>query len=494
MAPAAIPNGVVAPSVRVERFFSRHLRHAKGEFAGDPFTLEPWQRDDLIVPVFDDLVVKRGAAIRRVSEALAGIPKKCGKTTLAAGLGAYGLYADGYYRRDGGEWSWFREPGAEVYNLAGSKDQAKVLFAIASTMVEGSPMLARQSKVYRDAIEHRSTGGVWRVMAADARLAHGPNPSLTIIDELWTHRTPELYEAFASAGAARRQPLLIVITTAGWSKDTIAYRQYRRGLTNRNRAFYFRWWQAPEGAEIDDRAAWRAANPSRWVTLEYLEAELKRARSLGLEAQFSRWHLNVWSTGQEIAIPAATWERNSRRPVIPDGAEVVIGVDTAPKRDSTAIAIVYRDDDGDHNLRVSHMRADPETGYLDYELLEDELRELCRRYDVARILVDPYNMTRSLLMLADEGLPVEEMPQTDARMVPASMAFFELLNEGRVRHGGARELTEQAANAGKRTSERGWRFAKARSAGVIDGIVAAAIASYELERGFEEELPPVLVV
>jgi len=229
------------------------------------------------------------------------------------------------------------------------------------------------------------------------------------------------------------------------------------------------------------------------------DARLPRGRapareSARLEAQFRRWHLNEWSSGAEIAIPSATWERGKARAIIRDGSRVVIGVDTAPKRDSTAIAITRRDESGTHHLRVLHMRADPETGYLDYSELEDTLRALCRRYEVDRILVDPYNMVRSMLELSDEGLPVEEMPQTDSRMVPASMAFFELLNEGRIRHGGARELREQAANAGKRTSERGWRFQKTRSAGVIDGIVAAAIAVYEAERGFDEEAPPLLVI
>lgn len=499
MAPRAaastVPTGVTAPSVRVERFFTRHLRHAKGEWAGKPFELEDWQRDDLIAPVYDRLRVRRGAAIRVVSEAMVGVAKKNGKSSLTAGLGAYSLYADGYYELVGGAWKWRREAGAEVYNVAGSKEQAKILFAMARTMVESSPMLSAQSKLYRDAIEVPSTGSVWRVMAADARLAHGPNPSVAIIDELWTHRTPELYEAFASAGAARRQPLIIVITTAGWSKDTVAHAQYLRGQSNRDGgAFFYRWWEAPSGAAIDDRAAWRKANPSRWVTFDYLEGELRRAKALGLEAQFRRWHMNEWSSGQEIAIPAELWRRGRARPRIPDGVDVVIGVDTAPKRDSTAVALVHRDEAGVHNVRVEHMAADPETGYLDYELLKDTIREACRRYSVSRILFDPYNVTQTMLELADEGLPVEEIPQTDARMVPASMTFYELLVGDRIRHGNARELTIQAGNAGKRTSERGWRFQKTRSSGVIDGIVATAIACYEAERGFEAEVPPLLLV
>lgn len=486
--------GVVAPSVRIARFMERHLTHVKGEWSGAPFVLEPWQRAEIIEPVFDRLRVARGAAVREVSEALIGVGKKNGKTELAAGLGAYGLFADGHYVRAGTGWRWRREPGAEVFNVAGSKDQARVLFRVGRSMIEGSPMLTAQAKLYRDAIEVPTTGAVWRVLASDAKLSHGPNPSLAIIDELWTQDTAELYEAFASAGAARRQPLVIVITTAGWAKDTIAYRLYRAGLTNRSRAFYARWWQAPDKGRLDDRAGWHAANPASWITSAYLEGELARARRTGNEAQFRRWHLNQWATSGESALPSRVWAKGAGRPQIPEGAEVVIGVDTAPKRDSTAIAIDHLDDAGTHHLRVEHFHADADTGYLDYAALEQRLRELARRYDVSRVLVDPYNMIRSMLDLSEEGLPIEEMPQTDARMVPASMGFYELMAEGRVRHGNARELSEQAANAGKRVAERGWRFAKARSAGVIDGIVASAIAVYEAERGFEEEAAPFLMV
>lgn len=488
---------LMRPSERIARFFSRTLTHGKGQFAGQPFNLEPWQRADLIEPVFDPLEERGGMLLRVVTEALAGIAKKNGKTTTSAGLGAYGLYADGYYVKDPdapGGWRWQREVGAEVYNVAGSKDQAKILFNMASSMVLRSPLLAAQSKVYRDAIEVPKTESVWRVMAADARLAHGPSPSLAIIDELWVHPTPELYEAFASAGAARAQPLLVSITTAGWNKDTIANALYERGKKSRSRSFHFIWYQAPDGSRIDDRKAWNAANPSRWVTARYLEGELRRARQLGLEAQFRRWHLNQWSSGKELALPAELWERCSGRPRIPDGARVVVGVDSAPKRDTTAAAIVFVDADRVHHARVAHMRADPDTGYLDYAALEDLLRELARRYEVERILVDPYNMMRSLTMLLDEGLPVEEFPQTDARMVPASMNLYELVASERLRHGGTAELRQQAANAGKRTTERGWRFEKRKSAGVIDGIVALAIATWEAERAEEEELRPTLYV
>lgn len=476
----------------LRRFGERHLRHGKGQFAGEPFAPEGWQIE-CEEAIYDDLLP---TGLRRVREALVGMSKKDGKTHWGAKLGAYGLYADGRWKREGGAWVWKPEFGAEVYNVAGSRQQAKVLFEIASGFVQRSPVLRSMSRIYRDAIEVPETESVWRVLAADAKLAHGPNPSTAIIDEIWVHSSPDLYEAFASAGAAREQPLLIVITTAGFDQSSFAYKLYEAGRKSRSPRLFFRWWEAPAGAAIDDPKGWKAANPSRWVTKAYLTEELRRARRNGTESEFRRWHLNQWTSAKELAIPMELWDTCAARPRIPAGAEVVLGVDAAPKRDSTAVAIVHRDAAGTHHVKIVVMAADPETGYLDFGALEDLIRELCRSYNVTRILTDPAYMIRSMLMLADEGYPVEEFSQGDQRMVPASMNLYELLIDGRVRHGGARDLREQVAAASKRVTERGWRLHKRTSSGVIDGVIAVAMASYEIERGaqVDEEKQPSLFV
>lgn len=494
-APVTRPRPVLRPSDRVARFFSRHLTHRKGEWRGRPLVLDRWQLEEIVRPVYDTLRPSRGFLVRRHREALFGIPKKNAKTTVCAGLGAYGLFADGYLEARSG--LWVPEPGAEVYNVAGSKDQARVLFSIASEMIEGSPYLRAASRIFRDAIEVRETGGVWRVLAADARLAHAPNPSTVVIDEIWVHRSPELYEAFASAGAARRQPLVIIITTAGFDRGSIAWRLYQRGRRGRDPRFYFRWWAAPDGAPLDDARAWRKANPASWVTRDYLRGELRRARELGLEAQFRRFHLNQWTGTEEQALSMSLWDSCEAKPRIPDGASVIVAVDSAPKRDTTAIVIDHRDQDGRHHIRTSFMRADPDTGYLDYEALEETLRELPRRYDVRRILVDRYNMVRSMLMLRAEGLPIEEFPQSSERMTVASLNLYELLIGRRIHHGGNQELREHADNAAKLENFRGWRFTRKRGGGPIDGIEALAMAALIAEQdatGEGEVSPTVFVV
>lgn len=492
---ASLTLPAAVPSRRIERFFERHLTHGKGDFAGMPFSMDPWQLDGLIRPLFDDLeIVRRPSGVivaaRRKREGLLGVGKKNGKTHVAAGLGAFGLVADGYWVLEGDAWRFQPEYGAEVYNLAGSRDQAKVLFELGSGFVNRSPFLRSMCKVYKDAIEFSETESVWRVIAADqsGALAHGPNPSIAIIDEIWTHRTPHLYEALASAGAARVQPLVIIITTAGFNREAIAYALYKRGLRARDDPrFHFRWYEANDALPINSREAWEQANPSAWVTSAYLKSELKRARELGNESEFRRWHLNQWTGGTAAAIPVALWDANAAKPRIPAGATVIIGVDAAPKRDTTAVCIDYRDPKGIHHVRVTILRADPDTGYLDFDALEELLRELCRTYDVTRILVDPFNMIRSMVMLQEEGLPIVEFPQGDARMVPASMNLYELLINERIRHGGNRELRAQALAAGKKETARGWRLHKLKSADKIDGIHALALTTYQWESEAAED-------
>lgn len=481
----------VRPSLRVARFSERNLRHGKGQWAGRPFVLEPWQYDEVVVPIYDDL---EPSGLRRVREALIGVAKKNGKTHLGALFGAYGLLADGHYVRDPNGWLWVRELGAEVYNVAGSRQQAKILFEIASSFILRSPFRPPVTKLYRDAIEVPETESVWRVLAADAKLAHGPNPSTAIIDEIWVHRSPELYEAFASAGAARQQPLLVVITTAGFDQESVAFQLYRNGLGRHSRRFYFRWWQAPDGCRLDDMRAFRKANPSQWITAAYLRDELARARKVGLENQFRRFHGNQWTTVSEAAIPLELWDTCADRPRIPDGAEVIVAVDLAPLHDSSAVVIDHRDGAGVHNVRAWIMHADPDTGYLDFEALEQLVRELCRRYQVRVIYTDPAYAIRSMVMLQEEGLPVETFPQSDARMVPASLNLYELLITERVRHGGNRALRRQVQAAGKKATARGWRLHKLKSTGLIDAVVATAMAAFGWEQPEEEEPYPTLFV
>lgn len=464
---------------RVVNFNARHVRHLKGPKAGEAFVLERWQADQIIRPLFGTL--DRDGR-RHYREALIGIPRKNGKSLLASGIALYGLFADGWWTPTG---DWRPEWGAEVYSVAGSKEQARIVFGAARDIVLGSPLLRASCKVYRDAIEVTERASVYRVLSSDARLAHGYNPSLAIIDELHVHRNGELYEALKTGGGARTQPLVISITTAGWDRKSIAYRLYEAGQAGRDPRMYFRWWEAPQGCRLTDPKALRQANPGRWVTLDFLRSQ---AAAGGIpEAVFRRLHLNQWTGHAARWIPMDLWDACGDRPKITAGADVWIGVDAAPKRDTTAVVVDHRDDEGIHHVRSFVFEADRTMGYLDFDALEQLLRNLCADYNVRRILVDPYVMTRSMLELAGEGLPVEEFPQNDSMMVPASQALYDLVLEGRLRHGNDRTMRAQADVAAIKETPRGWRLHKLKSSLPIDSVVALAMATHIAEQDAQRE-------
>lgn len=466
----------LARAVRAETFFARHLKHMKGRWAGQPFLLEPWQRDNIIYPLMGTL---RPDGRRLYTEADFEIARKNGKSELGAGLALYGLVADGEY-------------GAEIYSVAGSKEQARIVFKVAASMVKASPLLSNACKVYRDVIEVPETGSIYRALASDADLAHGYNPHMAIIDELHVHPDAELYEAIRTGTAARLQPLIVSITTPGAEKKGIAWDVHERALSGKDPHLFHYFQSAPEGCKVDDRTAWKAANPASWITEEYLESQM---RSLP-EPVFRRLHLGQWyEQGANMNwVPRENWSAGDSVPVFDVNLPCVIGVDAASRRDTTAVCLLQRDAEGIHNAKFWLFESDRQMGYLDYSVVEDLIRDLCSTYWVARLAFDPFQMVRTQQILASEGLPAETFPQNDARMVPASQNLYDIVMSGRLRHGGVEEITAQVMAAGIRETARGWRLEKKKSSAPIDAVIALAIAAQLAE--FEADLtgPTVMVV
>lgn len=329
------------PSERVRKFCANYLRHTKGRWAGQPFILEDWQFDDLIDPVFGDVDPRTG--LRRVDEALWGISRKNSKSTTASGVAIYGTFADGYFDPKTGEW--MPEYGAEVYSVAGSKPQARIVFGAARDMVLASPQLRSMCRVYKDAIEVTETGGVYRVLSADGRLAHGYNPSMAIIDELHVHPNSDLYDALKTGTGARRQPLILSITTAGFDQETIAYKLYAAGKARHSKSFHFKWYEAKKDADPENVKSWiRDANPASWITEKYLKSQL---HAPGMHPSvFRRLHMNQWTSSRQLWIPQGEWDANKAKPKIKPGDPIFVAVDAAPKRDCVTLDMEFRMADG----------------------------------------------------------------------------------------------------------------------------------------------------
>jgi phage terminase large subunit-like protein len=194
---------------RPVEFFARFLRHSKGQWAGKPFELLDWQRDDIVMPLFGWMRKRDdGLIVRRFKEADVYIPKKNGKSTLCAGLTLYMIEADG-------------EASAEVYGAASDRHQAGIVCEEANNMVKSSPMLAERMTLVesRKRIVAPITKSFYQVLSADAFRSEGINAHSIIFDELHAQPDRRLHDALKYAGAARRQPLSIYISTAGEDKE-----------------------------------------------------------------------------------------------------------------------------------------------------------------------------------------------------------------------------------------------------------------------------------
>lgn len=450
------------PGRVVAQFASDNIVQTKGRWAGQKLTPEGWERD-----LLDELYLVDADHNYVYREALVGLPRKNGKSTIASAIGLYGLVGSG-------------EQGAEVYAAAAARDQARIVFNQAREFVEASPTLSQVLKVQRNAILCPANNGIFRVLSSDAPLQHGLNPSLVVIDELWAHKDPELYYALTTGQLARQNPLVVSITTAGFDRDSILWQVYEHGRNLREQGidamrkarFLFVWHQAPDNCLLTDRKAWRQANPASWITDELLEREAERLP----EFVFRRLHLNQWTDIEDAWIAPGDWDACKGDPVLVPGEATFMALDIGIKRDARAIVWVQWHDD---KLHVGHEIAVPTP---DNPLSAAEARvrvsELAGGFEALReIPYDPWSFRESAEMLADEGLPMVQYDQSNVNMAPASERLYELIKEHRLVHDGNATLRSQILAAVAAVTERGWRISKRKSNERIDACVALAMAA-----------------
>lgn len=460
---------------------------SKGEWAGEPLRFRPWQAD-----LVDELFALRPDGLRQYRIAYIGLPRKNGKSTFGSALAVYLTFAD-------------NEPGAEIYSCAGDKDQARIVFREAKSMIEAEPELVAECKVYRDAIEVPATGAVYRVVSADAKLKQGLNPSGVLFDEVHVQPNGELWAAMQLGMGARRQPLLLGITTAGFDEESLAYRLYEYGRRVESGevvdpAFFFRWWQAPPGCDYRDPAAWAAANPQYGDTLKPDQFELDAGTTL--ENDFRRYRLNQWTSSAVAWLPAGAWDACEDKTLRLDpSAPVYVAIDVGLKHDSSAVAIAQRQ--GERTVLRARVWENPYPAEdprhsrwkLNIEEIEAWLRELRQTYPVAATEIDrrliagpefaydPFYFERSAQLLEGEGLAMVEYPQNDSRMVPASQTLYELAVTGQIAHDGDPALARHIANVTPDQRQRGQRISKPRgSKKRIDAAVASAIAVHRAQQ------------
>ena len=464
--------GQLAASV-AELFMLEHLRFTGGALAGRPMRLAPFQRDNIVWPIFGTLDA-RGRRVYR--EALVGLPRWGGKSQLSAALGLTLMYTEPTFE-------------GEYYVVATTKQQAGIVFEKAKRMVLMDDLLRGITRVYRNVLEIQETGALFRVLPWDADTAQGYHPTAAIIDEYHVHRDASMREAMLSGMVGVDQGLLVTISTAGperkgplWTllKDMLGENPGpHAGPARRDPRAYVYWAGAPDEADGRDPKVWRAANPHRWITTRMLRDQY---RTLPFPV-FERLHLNRFpSSGTSRAYPAELWDPCSALPTFDPDLPTMLALDASWTRDTTALVADQRSPAGRHNVEAYVWRKDGAMGHIDHEAVETKIVELCRELNVVRVGCDPNYFTRSMLRLEhDFRVPIEEFPQENKRMSSAAMTLFDVLQEGRLAHGGSRVLREQVMNAGVKATPYGWRLTKVTDDAKIDAAVALAMAVYLAE-------------
>ena len=425
----------------------------KGVGALKSLKLRSWQQE-----------IVRGAFAPGVRTALISLPRANGKSALAAALAVAEL--------------WVGAPSAEVLVVASDERQARIVLRMAKRMIELNPVLAERAQIYADKIVVPENDATMIALPADPGALHGWDPSLLIVDEL--HVVGEaVWEAVTSMAGKRPESLTLAISTPATSPDTIMFRLVEHGRAGTDPSFYFREFAAPEGCAVDDRDAWREANPALGDFLA--EDGLESARRTLREPVFRQLRLGQWVTGVEGWLPFGAWDacRSDRRPE--PKQKVVLAFDGSASGDSTALIgctvgpdpLIWVEglweDDGDPRWRVP--RGDVDTAV---DLAFD-------RYDVLELAADPWGWRSEIESWAGrhgERRVTQWNTAHAQRMAPATDRMYQAVVEQEVEHDGDPRLAAHVAHAVAKPTSLGDLVSKDKrnSPRKIDAAVAAIVA------------------
>jgi phage terminase large subunit-like protein len=280
-------------------FFPNHLRLTTAEWAGRPFTLSGWQEHDIIRPLFG---WKRADGTRRYRRCVVWVPRKNGKTELAAGIALLMLIGDGEF-------------AGEVYAMASKEDQAKIVFAKASAMVQMSEALSGGMEALKTSIWFPELMASFKPLAGLPKGSHGMNMSGLIGDEVHEWTDDRLYTYVHQSSGARRQPLEFLISTFG-QKQGYGWELWQHcekvldGTIEDPETLIVVYAADPDD-DWTDPATWAKANPNFPISpkREYLEAECRAAQELPRkENDFKRYHLNIWTEQDVRWLPMDKWD------------------------------------------------------------------------------------------------------------------------------------------------------------------------------------------
>lgn len=485
-------------------FFPTFLCHIHGEKALEPFHLEVWQQA-IVGHVFG--WKHRKTHLRRYREALILIPRKNGKSLLVSGISLYCLFCQ-------------RERGQQLYAAAGDRQQARLVHDVSKAMVLRDPDLSKRAEVLRNEIRYPDRDSFFRVLSSETSGAHGFNSSMIVLDELHVLER-EFVNVLATSVGARREPLILAISTSGFDQTSVCFEkyQYAKGVRDGHigdPAFFPVLYEAPPEADWKDPEVWAAVNPNLGVSIshEYLERECQRAQeSPAFESVFKRLHLNIWTEAASPYISLTDWDACQGE--IPDlsGRPCFGGLDLSATQDLTSFALCFPpQEDGEpfHVLSWSWLpedtaRAQRRKPYLqwiqeehltaisgaviEHEVVLEKILQLKSQYEIVSVAFDRWGAEAVRQALEAEGVVMVGHGQGFKDQNGPTKELLKLVLSRKLRHDGDPVLRWAISNLTVEQDAAGnLKPSKRKSSEKIDPVVALIMA---LAGGVSHEAPMV---
>ncbi len=498
-----------ASAARAQEFFDRFLVHTKAEWAGQKFDLINWQKF-VVGSIFGWL---RDDGYRRFRHAFVSTARKNGKSELEAGIGLYGLLADG-------------EEGTEIYSAATKRDQAKIVWGQARRMCELSPLLRKRVGIHQNNLHVTSTASKFEPLSADDKTLDGLHVHMALVDEVHEHKDDQVIVKLETATGARRQPLVYETTTAGVNRHSVCYEHWRfceqmlDGSLPAEATDHWFAFIATLDVEDDwrDEAVWIKANPSLGVTprLETLRRSVSEAEaSPARQNSVRRLYLNQWTEQVTRWLSVERWA-SLERGVDYDalrGRRCYGGLDLARVNDLSALCLLFPPvEAGEPWIAIWRcwvpeedivMRADRDRvpyplwrdqGWLettpgnvtDFKFIQAAIVDLSGIYDIQEIAYDRTFAGELVTNLMDEGVPLVEFGQGFYSMGPPCSELERLIIGGEIAPENNPVARWAASNVTVRADPAGnIKPDKERSTERIDPIVALVMALGRAQLGFD---------
>jgi phage terminase large subunit-like protein len=474
---------------KVCSFIESYCRVPEGDLAGKPMRLEPFQRR-FIMEVYDNPYGTRRAYL--------SIARKNGKSGLIAGI----LLA----HIAGPE----ARVNSQIISGAQSRDQAALVFDLACNMIRLSEKLSKLIRIVPSGkrLIGLARNVTYKALSAEGKTAHGLSPVLAILDEVGQVKgaRDDFIAAITTSQGAYTDPMLIAISTQAATDADMFSIWLDAQERSPDPRIVSHLYAADKECELDDKAAWYAANPAlgKFKALADMESDSRLAIDMPTnEADFRRYGLNQRVEAASPFVSKSVWDLNGTQPEPMGKKPLYGGLDLSSTQDLTAL--VLGTDDGDvhcsfwlpeegltEKARKDHVPYDvwKKQGHLlttpgraiEYRFIADYMRGVFDRYDVRAIGFDRYNMRFLKPWLVEAGFSDKELErfvdfgQGFASMTPALRELEVRLLGGKLKHGGHPVLTMCAANATTTGDSGARKFMKPKDNKRIDGMVALAMA------------------